>query len=165
MSWSDRRHILVLLAASVAVPSGCFRPMLAEGEPAAAVRGRIALPKMDDRLGYFLTQSLESRLGEADQPEYRLEVNTTLRERNLAIAQDRSATRKTLIARTSWSLWRIGGAAPVMSDRIQVQSGYNATTSLFATRQAQLDIERRLARDIGERIARAVLARADRLGS
>jgi hypothetical protein len=139
--------------------------MLAEGEPAAAVRGRIALPKIDGRLGYFLGKSLEDRLGRPEQPTYRLKVKTVLRDRDLAIAQDSSVTRKTLIARATWSLVPIGGGAPVIEDRIQVQSGYNATTSLFATRQTQLDIERRLARDIGERIARAVLARADRLGT
>jgi hypothetical protein len=48
----------------------------------------------------------------------------------------------------------------VLHGRTLSQSGYNSTASLFATRQARLDIERRLARDLGERIARSLLARA-----
>jgi len=48
----------------------------------------------------------------------------------------------------------------VLADKVSVQSGYNATTTLYATRQTRRDIERRLARDLGERIARAILARA-----
>lgn len=143
--------------------AGCFRPMLADDGDAARLRGRVDLPRIDGRLGYFLAKSLKDRLGAPSDPAYRLEVSTRLRDRDLAIAQDNSVTRKTIIARATWRLIRIGETRPVMSDEITVQSGFNATTSLFATRQTRLDVERRLARDIGERIARAVLARADRL--
>ena len=54
----------------------------------------------------------------------------------------------------------MGGSEPVLRDRSVSQSGYNSTASLFATRAAKLDIESRLARDLGERIARSLLARA-----
>ena len=64
------------------------------------------------------------------------------------------STRITLIARAPWSLWRSGAPKPLISDVAVSESGYNATSSLFATRAARLEIERRLARDIGERIAR-----------
>lgn len=143
--------------------SGCFRPMLAEGGDAERVRGHIDLPKMDGRFGYFLNQSLEDRLGTPVEPAYRLEVRTQLRDRNLAIAQNNDVTRKTVIAQANWRLIKLGETRAVLSDKVTVQSGFNATTSLFATRQTRLDIERRLARDIGERIARKVLARADLL--
>ncbi|MEM1163897.1 MAG: hypothetical protein AAGJ28_23445, partial [Pseudomonadota bacterium] len=59
-----------------------------------------------------------------------------------------------------WTLRRLSDNAPVMSNDVRLQSGYSATTSLFATRQTKLDIERRLARELGERIARTVIARA-----
>ena len=49
----------------------------------------------------------------------------------------------------------------MLKDKVEIQSGYNATGSLYATRQVRRDIERRLARDLGERIARVILARAD----
>jgi len=150
-SSSNRRRVLAGLALLPVGLAGCFRPMLAEDDDAARVRGRIGLPRIDGRLGYFLSQSLEDRLGTPVDPAYRLEVTTRLRDRNQAIARDNSVTRKTIVARASWRLFRLGESRPVMSDVLTVQSGFNATTSLFATRQTRLDIERRLARDIGER--------------
>ncbi|MEM1298935.1 MAG: LPS assembly lipoprotein LptE [Pseudomonadota bacterium] len=159
MSWS-RRSLIGLAALPLAA---CFRPMLAEDTAAAGLRGKVALPEIDGRFGYFLVQSLEDRLGKPAAPEYSLKVTSNVTERGLAVAQDNSVTRITLTAVAKWQLLRDG--KPVLVDTARTQSGYNATSSLFATRQIRLDIERRLARDLGERISRLVLARADRLVS
>lgn len=159
--------------------AGCFRPMLAEGGPSATLIGRVALPGFQDRFGYYLNDSLRARLGRPDAAEYRLEVKTRLVKDDLAIAQDNAVTRISLTATADWSLYRIvtgtgavdaaggyaGTPAPVLAGRTVSQSGYNSTASLFATREAKLDIERRLARDLGERIARALFARAGRLAA
>ena len=69
-------------------------------------------------------------------------------------------TRISLTATADWALYPEGAAGPVLQGRAVSQSGYNSTASLFATRAAKLDIERRLARDLGERISRSLLARA-----
>lgn len=163
MSSFDRRAVLALLGP---LPlAGCFRPMLAEGGPASGVQGRIALPAIEGRFGYFLTKSLEDRLGRPEATEWRLEVNTKVIERGFAVAQDNSVTRVTLVAEADWRLFRKDGSSPVITDRAVTQSGYGATASLFATRQTRRDIERRLARDLGERISRVILARAELLTS
>lgn len=159
MSWS-RRSILALSTLPLA---GCFRPMLAEDGAASDLRGQIALPSIDGRFGYYLTQSLEDRLGKPRNPVWRLMVQTDVRERGLAVAQDNSVTRLTLTATAKWQLQRDGET--VLSDEVSAQSGYNATSSLFATRQTRRDIERRLARDLGVRISRIVLARAEQISS
>jgi len=70
-------------------------------------------------------------------------------------------TRISLTATADWALYAAASTNPVLKDRTVSQSGYNSTASLYATRAAKLDIERRLARDLGERIARSILARAD----
>lgn len=165
MSSFDRRKLLSAMFGITApvVLSGCFRPMLASGEAPADLRGRIALPEIDGRFGYFLFQSLEDRLGETRQPDYVLTVAPTLTQQGLAVADDNSATRITVFARADWSLRSRSTGAVVLSDQTVSQSGYNATTSLFATRQTEQDIERRLARDIGERIARRIYANAGKL--
>ena len=161
MSWSRRG----LLGLAILPLAGCFRPMLAEDAPAAGLLGKVELPEIQGRFGYFLVKSLEDRLGRPNGPEYRLSVETDISERGLAVAQDNSVTRVTLVAEAKWKLWREGQNQPVLSDIAVTQSGYGATSSLYATRQTRRDIERRLARDLGERIARAVLAQAGQFSS
>jgi len=162
MLWFDRRRALVLLGIAFAAP-GCFRPMLAEDSPATALRGRVELPAFDDRFGYHLDDALRTRLGAPSAPLYRLEIKTRMRKDDLAITQDNAITRISLTATADWALYRIGEAAPVIKDQTVSQSSYNSTASLFATRETKLDIERRIARDLGERIARTIQARAGQL--
>jgi len=165
MSLSDRRALLAGLTAGVFGLSGCFRPMLAEDGSARAIRNRIALPEIDDRFDYHLSEALTDGLGVPKNPDYQLNITTVVTSQGLAIAQDNSVTRITLLAQANWTLWRKGDAAPLLTDKLEVQSGYSATTSLYATRQVRLDIERRLARELGERISRSILAQSGKLGA
>jgi LPS-assembly lipoprotein len=158
---SDRRGVLAGIG--VLALAGCFRPMLAENDAARGIRHRIALPPVERRFDHYLAETLEDRLGEPREPAFVLTVVPELTERGIAVTQDDAVTRVTLQVEAAWSLRRTGETAPLIADTAFSQSGYNATTSLFATRQTRLEIERRLARDIGERIARAILARADEL--
>ena len=177
MSWSDprqvsRREALAHLGGQLLLGGllpgflgGCFRPMLAEDGPSAGLIGRVRLPEFDDRFGFYLNASLRDRLGRAQTADFRLEVKTRIERGDLAITQDSAVTRISLTAIADWALYPAGGAEaaprePVLQGRAVSQSGYNSTASLFATRAAKLDIERRLARDLGERIARSLLARA-----
>ncbi len=144
---------------------GCFRPMLAADGPSAALIGRVRLLEFDDRFGFYLNASLRDRLGRVRAGDFRLEVKTRIDSDDLAIAQDNAVTRISLTAIADWALYPAAGSEPVLrapflQGRAVSQSGYNSTASLFATRAAKLDIERRLARDLGDRIARSLLARA-----
>ncbi len=162
MSWSRR----AVLAAGLGAPlllGGCFRPMLAEDTAGRAARGRIALPPASGRLGYHLTRRLEDRLGRPSQPDHRLAVTIDTAETGLAIAQDNTITRRTVTATARWQLRRAAEPRPVLAGTETAQSGFNATTSLYATRVARETVERRLAEELAERIARVILARAGEL--
>ena len=137
--------------------------MLAKDDSPAEIRGRIAFPAVDDRFDYFLNKSLEDRLGEVQQADWALSVSHIFREQNVAVSTDNSVTRITLSVETTWSLRQRSNGAVVLRDKARTLAGYSATTSLFATRQTRQDIERRLARDIGERISRRIYASADKL--
>jgi hypothetical protein len=139
--------------------------MLAADSPSADLIGRIRLPEFSGRFGYNLNTSLRERLGRTRAEDFRLEVKTAIKSRDLAITQDNAVTRFRLTATADWKLYPAQGSAPVLRGRAVSQSGYSSTASLFATRAAKLDIERRLARDLGERIARSVLARSADLAS
>lgn len=159
-----RRLFMAGLATCLAgLTQGCFRPMLAEDTPSGALIGRIEYPDFNDRFGYHLNQSLRDRLGETEIADYRLEIRTDFRRDDLAISQDNAITRISLTAIATWELYRAGEPTPVLRDQVVSQSGYNSTASLFATREAKRDIERRLAVDLGERIARRVLAQAEQI--
>lgn len=158
---SDRRSVIAGIG--LLVLGGCFRPMLAQGDAARAMRHRVALPPVDGRFDHYLVESLEDRLGSPQEPGFVLNVVSKLTEQGLAVTQDDAVTRITLQVEAAWSLRRTGETEPLIADVAFTQSGYNATTSLFATRQTRLEVERRLARDIGDRIARAIFARADEL--
>jgi len=161
MSCSEptRRGLVALIGAGLL--SGCLRPMLAKTGASSDLRGRIALPEIAGRTGYHLTRRLEDRLGRPGTPDYRLTVGLELRRRGLAIAQDRAITRRTVTAVATWELTPRGADAPVLTGREIAESGYNETGSLYATETTARDIERRLAEEVAERIARTVLARAD----
>ena len=163
MSSCDRRSVVAGIG--LLALGGCFRPMLAENDAARTLRHRVALPAVDGRFDHYLVDTLEDRLGEPREPDFVLHVASELSDRGLAVTQDNAVTRITLQAEATWSLRRTGEVEPLIADTVFSQSGYNATSSLFATRQTRLEIERRLARDIGERIARAILARADELAT
>lgn len=167
MSSSERRRVLASFALGGAawLLAGCFRPMLAENRPAHALLGRVALPEVDDRFSYYLNRSLAERLGEPRSADFRLEVATATERDQLAITQDGAVTRIGLTVVADWTLHRKGEAEPVLNGRAVSQSGYNSTASLFATREVQRDVERRLARDLGERISLQLLAQADGLAA
>lgn len=163
MSLSDKRAMLrgVLALGVLTMPiSGCFRPMLAKNSSASDIRGRIALPKIDDRLDYHLYQSLEEELGRPGSTEYRLEVTVGTRQRDFAVSQDSSVTRLSVVATAYWKLFKNGIDEPIYESKAVSESGYNATGSLYATRQTEIDVERRIAVDLGKRIGRAILARS-----
>ena len=160
-----RRSFVVGLSVALAgFTQGCFRPMLAKNTPSGSLIGRIDYPDFNDRFGYHLNESLRERLGKTEVADYHLEMRIDFKRDDLAISQDNAITRISLTAIASWELYRAGESKPVLRDEAVSQSGYNSTASLFATRQVKLDVERRLARDLGERIARRVLAQAEMIG-
>lgn len=161
MSSFDRRHLLLLGGATLL--SGCFRPMLAENSPGGRLRGKIALPRVGSPFSYFLTKSLEDRLGQPTNPVYRLEVKTELVERGLLVRQDNTVTRRQIRATANYQLFREGDPKPILSDLVVSESGYDATASLYASRTTKKDIEERLAKDLGDRIARRLYAEAGRI--
>ena len=166
MSSSDRRAVLIGLAGLSTVGLGaCFRPLLRQEAGAPEIRHRIALPTVEGRMDYYLVETLEDRLGEPVDPDYRIELVTTVTERGLAVSQDDAVTRVSVLAHAAWTLWRAGESEPLISDLAYSEASYNATGSLFATRVTRRDIEQRLARDLGERIARSILARAEVLAN
>ncbi|MEL6265918.1 MAG: LPS assembly lipoprotein LptE [Pseudomonadota bacterium] len=157
---SSRRLVLAALPLALA---GCFRPMLASNTAASELRGQVDLPRVDGRLGRELTIALERQLGRpVATPPYRLEVERELSERGVLVAEDNAITRVQLTAIARWRLYRRGEIEPVDRGVAISEAGFDETASLFASRTTRRDVEERLARDLADRIATRLLARADR---
>ncbi len=166
MSLSNRRRVLAALGGlgGTFALAGCFRPMLAKDGRASTLLGRVELPPVDDRMGYYLHQSLRDRFGDTQVAEYRLEVSMRTETTGLGITQDDSITRIRLRAFANFRLFRTGEPRPVLTGAVTSESGYSSTSSLYATRRISETVERRLATDLGDRIARRIFAAAERDG-
>lgn len=137
--------------------------MLAKDSPSGRLQGRVLLPDADDRTGFFLRQNLLQRFGEPVAAEFRLEVDTLIEERGLAIAEDNSITRISLRATAAFRLVRMANNETILEGAVASESAYNSTSALYATRQLDQDVRRRLANDLGERISRRIFGAADRI--
>jgi hypothetical protein len=138
--------------------------MLTEGTDASQLRGSVALPPVRDRLGRVMNDVLRSRLGRPGAtPSFRLEVNRELSERGLLVQQDNAVTRNNITAVARFALYRGGVVEPVLEGTLVSEAGFDQTASLYASRTTKRDVEERLMRDLGERIARRILARAPSL--
>lgn len=162
MSWSDRRQFLCLLPAVAAMAACGFTPVYGPGTPVTQLRGRIQLPVFDTRLGFDMFERLEQRLGPTNNPLFSLHLETTVNEQGLAISQDNAITRYNLRAESSYGLIRMSDNTQVFAAIARAFTAYSATASVYATRVAARDAERRIAISLADQIAtRIAVAAAD----
>lgn len=167
--WSpDRlsRRGVLRLAAALAAPAalagplaGCgFRPMLAEEAGGDRLRGRVSVDAPTGRNGYALRDALERRFGRpAGAAEWALQASLRYDSEGLAITTDSSITRYVLRGTSDWVLTGPDGQV-AFQGTVESMSAYSADASLYASRSAQRDAERRVAEDLGERIALRIQA-------
>lgn len=162
MLWSDRRQFLALLGGAAALAGCGFTPVYGPNTAAANLRGRIAIPAFDSRLSFDLFERLEQRLGPPADPLFRLHITTEIETQGLAISQDNAITRYNLRAISDYSLTRLSDDARVYEARARAFTAYSATASVYATRVAARDAERRIAISLADQIAtRLAVAAAD----
>jgi len=153
MSWSDRRQFLALLGGTAALSACGFTPVYGPNTAAANLRGRIAIPAFDSRLSFDLFERLEQRLGPPEAPLFSLHISTTIEEQGLAISQENAITRYNLRAVADYSLTRLSDDARVFEARARAFTAYSATASVYATRVAARDAERRIAVSLADQIS------------
>ena len=149
MSLSDRRQFLATLGLIPLAACG-FTPLYSENSPASAMNGRIALDIERSRMGFAMRERLESRLGVAQIPEYRLTIVLSVKSEDTVIQRDNSITRYTLRSFADYTLTQ--GDKTVLRDQVQAVTAYNATASPFATDAAERDARQRLAFTLADQI-------------
>jgi len=171
------RRALLCAVGGALLLGGCgFRPMLGEGAGGDALDGIVAIQTPEGRNGFALREALEKRLGRAGPgAPWRLTTTLALTESGTAITADASITRYVLRGESNWALSGAGagsgsgsgaGGEAALSGQVQSMSAYSATGSLYATRTARRAAQRRVAEDLGQRIAiRLAAALADGRGA
>lgn len=174
MSCSDtpltRRAATRAVILGSAVLAGCgFQPLYGTDAPATRLRGQIVLGQvirdtLPDRMQFRFKERLRQRLGRTrPDPAYTLDVSLAVNDSGLAITPDGSTTRFNLTGTAAWRLTPTGKAKPALTGTVESFTAYSATATVYATRIARRDAERRLAVDLAEKIAVRLSADANRL--
>ena len=151
MSLSNRRNFLTLLATPLALSACGFRPIYGEGTAADAMHGRIALGEFTGLSGFQMREELETNLGPATAATHVLNVDLTITRKGLAITSDGSITRYNLNGVAKFAVSELGGGV-VLSGSVSALTAYNATANAYATRVAEQDANRRLAKTLADEI-------------
>jgi LPS-assembly lipoprotein len=150
---ATRRLTLLGLAAAL---GGCgFRPLLRQGEGDSDVRRQLAaveVQSLTDRIGYLVRDSLLDQLNPAGvqvPPRYRLVISLRRRTNELGIQIDNTVTRYNLTLAARFSLLDSGDRRVLYQSIVRRVASYNAIRAPYAELAAELDAERRAAREVG----------------
>jgi LPS-assembly lipoprotein len=161
MWWYDRR---ALAAGALALLAGCgFEPLYDPAGPAAASAGKVEIGVIDGTAGFAMRQRLVDRLGVADAPTHRLEVDLRFDKEGVAITERDVTSRFDVTAIADWRLTAYGGG-PTLAEEARAVTGYSApssdTTSAFAVLSAQRAAEERLALLLADQVAQRIAVEA-----
>lgn len=146
MSWSDRRTLLIGLAAL----AGCgFEPAYAPDGVAYDLRGLISIAAPEDEQGWALVRRLEERLGDEAGP-YILTADIFLDEEAVGFLPDGTITRYTVQGAVQWRL--LDGDRELARGEERSFTGYSATSTTVATIFARRDAEERLTTILADRV-------------
>lgn len=165
MSWFDRAHALVALAA-VGGLAGCFQPLYGEAaHPGLTAEMRaVEVAPIPDRIGHYLGDDLIARMngsGVSPAPKYRLTIKLTQSSQTPTIeSQIDTASAATIVGVAKFDLTKIDGGAVVYSGSATAAAAYDrylqSFTNLRAARDAEIRIARVLADEIELRVAAAL---------
>lgn len=160
MSSSDRRSVLVLLAALPALAACGFTPAYAPGGPALALRGAVRADEPSDRDGFDFVKRLEERLGRPETARYALGYTITTQEIGVGLQPDNTTTRYNLTGKAAWRLLDAGTGAELASGTVDSFTSYNTTGTTVSALTAEADAHARLMRILADQVVTRLIATA-----
>lgn len=152
MLLSDRRNFLFALGALSLAGCG-FTPVYQRGTAASVLAGNVLVDLIDSREGFELLERLESHLGTAGpSAPYGLAIELEFEEEGLAISTSNVTTRFTVFGTAEIQVRDTSSGDSLYSAKIELSTGYNATTSTASTIAAQRSAYQRLALDLADKI-------------
>lgn len=157
MSSSDRRSLILALAAAAGLAACGFEPVLAPGGAGAGLVGRVAVEAPADRYDFALVEALESRLGRGGEGAFRLDYTITVETVRVAVTQENVTTRYNLVGRVDYRLLGAEGGR-VAAGQVSSFVSYSASGTVIATEAARRDAEERLMRVLADSIVTRLYA-------
>jgi LPS-assembly lipoprotein len=150
---ATRRLLLLGLAAAL---GGCgFRPLLKERDAGPGMRAELSAVEVStslDRLGYLVRSSVLDQLnptGVEVPKRYLLTISLRRRTSALGIQLDNTATRFNLTLAARFSLLDASDRRVLYQSIVRRVASYNASRAPYAELTAEMDAERRAAREVG----------------
>ncbi|MBF9032938.1 hypothetical protein HKCCE2091_01695 [Rhodobacterales bacterium HKCCE2091] len=165
MSSSDRRRLILSLAALPLVAACGFRPVYGTGGPGAALRGRVRIDDPVTRYGFELVSRLEERLGRGEAASYRLGYVIRVTREGIAITGSNDITRIRVTGEADYALTELSSGVQRLAGRVTTFTAYSTTGSTLATDAAARDAEDRLMVLLADRIADELISGAARFAS
>jgi LPS-assembly lipoprotein len=157
MSSSEASRRAVLLGACATLGACTFRPLM-HAKSDDAVRSEleaVSITGLDGRLGQLVRNALLDDLNPVgvDVPSrYILDVDLQRNAQALGIQLDNVITRFNLELTARFQLLDAASGAVLYQSYVQRIASYNVSSAPYATLAAEVDAERRLAREVGDNI-------------
>jgi LPS-assembly lipoprotein len=141
------------LTSAFLIFAGCgYSPTLAPGGSAEGLRGSIEIADPADASGFVLVRELETLLGDAESPQYRLEADIRLRDEGVGILPDQTITRYQVVGVVDYQLSGLASGEEVAKGRVSNFTSYSATSTTVATTAARRDARDRLMINLADQI-------------
>jgi LPS-assembly lipoprotein len=162
MSSSDRRTFMTLLAALPLAACG-YVPAYGPQGAATALRNRIRLNEPSSKNEFDFVARVESRLGRAQDPIYRLGFTIGTKVIKGGYTPSNSITRYQLNGSAVWVLTDIVSGATVADGRVENFTSWSATGSTIAGLTAEEDAAYRLMQILADQVVTQIVAKSSDL--
>ena len=129
-----------------------FQP-LNDREQNAHWFGKVQLPEVDDQNSFWINRELRKAFGDANDPTYALSIDYKLTTANLAVTQSNIVTRKRLTAKGTFYAHKLATNATILAHDFHRVASYSANNDRFASDQAEVSTEEKMAIVIAEEFA------------
>lgn len=155
MSSCNRR---MLILSPLALAACGYTPAYGPGGSGGALLGRVQISAPTEQDEYLLVRHLETRLGRAVDPTYRLALSLRTRQEGLGIDADGNIDRFNVIAVAGYVLSDAASGAELASGAVNGFTGYSATGTPVVTAAAETNARERLMVILGDQIMARLLA-------
>lgn len=144
--------------------SACgFTPVMGPGGSATALYGQVDIDPPRDPIGFAFVRHMETRLGRAEAPLWRLWAEIRMNREEIGVRADEEITRYAVTGSIRYRLTEIATGRVAASGEVDDFTTFAATGTPFATDTAARAAEERLMVILGDQIVARLMATAEEI--